>query len=135
MRFLDTNVLIYAVSTAEEDAGKRGRALELLGTADLALSVQVLQEFYVQSTRPSRLGALTHDEAVAFAEAMQRFPVQIITLDIMRAAFVICDRFSLSSWDSAILAAARVLRCDAVYSEDLGAEQDYNGLRVVNPFT
>lgn len=134
MRFLDTNVLIYAVSTAEEDAGKRSRALELLGTPDLALSVQVLQEFYVQSTRPSRLGALTHDEAVAFAEAMQRFPVQVITLDIIRAAFVICDRFSLSYWDSAILAAARALRCDAVYSEDLGAEQDYNGLRVINPF-
>lgn len=92
MRFLDTNVLIYAVSTAEEDAGKRSHALELLGTPDLALSVQVLQEFYVQSTCPSRLGALTHDEAVAFAEAMQRFPVQGITLDIIRAAFVICDR-------------------------------------------
>ena len=135
MRFLDTNILIYAVSNAAEDEGKRSRALELLGTTDLALSVQVLQEFYVQSTRASRPGALTHDEAVAFAEAMQRFPVQTITLDLIRAAFVICDRFSLSYWDSAILAAARALRCDAVYSEDLGAEQDYDGLRVINPFT
>ncbi len=94
----------------------------------------MLQEFYLQSTRASRPGALTHDEAVAFAEAMQRFPVQTITLDLIRAAFVICDRFSLSYWDSAILAAARALRCDAVYSKDLGAEQDYDGLRVINPF-
>ena len=62
MRFLDTNILIYAVSTAAEYAGKRSRALELLGTTDLALSVQVLQELYVQSTRASRPGALTHDE-------------------------------------------------------------------------
>ena len=62
MRFLDTNILIYAVNTATEDAGKQGRALELLGTTDLTLSVQVLQEFYVQSTRPSRPGALTHAE-------------------------------------------------------------------------
>ena len=52
MRFVDTNVLIYAVSAAVEDAGKQRRALDLLGTRDLALSVQVLQEFYVQATRP-----------------------------------------------------------------------------------
>ena len=24
--------------------------------------------------------------------------------------------------------------CDAVYSEDLSSEQDYDGLRVINPF-
>ena len=90
MRFLDTNILIYAVSTAAEYAVKRSRALELLGTTDLALSVQVLQELYVQSTRASRPGALTHDEAVAFTEAMQRFPVQTITLDLIRAAYYSC---------------------------------------------
>ena len=135
MRFVDTNVLIYAVSSAAADAGKRRRALELLAGRNLALSVQVLQEFYVQSTRPSRPGALTHDEAVAFTEALKRFPVQTITLDVMRAAFAIRERFGLSYWDSAILAAARACRCDAVYSEDLSAEQDYDGLRVVNPFT
>ena len=73
MRILDTNVLIYAVSTVPEDAEKRGRAIELLSESDLALSTQVLQEFYVQSTRPSRPGALTHAEAVNFIESMLRF--------------------------------------------------------------
>ena len=135
MRFVDTNVLIYAVSAAVEDAGKQRRALDLLGTRDLALSVQVLQEFYVQAPRPSRPGALAHEEAVNFTEALQRFPVQAITLDVMRAAFTIRERFGLSYWDSAILAAARMCGCDAVYSEDLSDEQDYDGLRVINPFT
>ena len=135
MRFVDTNVLIYAVSAAVEDAGKQRRALDLLGTRDLALSVQVLQEFYVQATRPSRPGALAHEEAVNFTEALQRFPVQAITLDVMRTAFIIRERFGLSYWDSAILAAARMCGCDAVYSEDLSDEQDYDGLRVINPFT
>ena len=135
MRFVDTNILLYAVSATGEDVGKRRRALDLLAARNLALSVQVLQEFYVQSTRPSRLGALTHDEAVAFTEALRRFPVQAITLDVMRAAFAIRERFGLSYWDSAILAAARRCGCDAVYSEDLSAEQDYDGLRVVHPFT
>ena len=134
MRFLDTNILIYAVSAAAEDVAKQRRAADLLTATDLALSVQVLQEFYVQSTRPSRPGALTHEEAVAFTEALRRFPVQTITLDVMHTAFTTRKRFGLSYWDSAILAAARTCGCDAVYSEDLSAEQDYDGLRVINPF-
>ena len=134
MRFVDTNILIYAVSTAAEDAGKRQRSLDLLAEADLALSVQVLQEFYVQATRAGRPGMLTHEEALCFIEAMQRFPVQAITLDVMRSALAIRERFGLSYWDSAILAAARACGCDAVYSEDLNPEQDYDGLRVINPF-
>ena len=134
MRFVDTNVLIYAVSTASQDAEKRQRALDVLASRNLVLSVQVLQEFYVQATRTSRVGALTHEEAVSFVEAMRRFPVQMITLDVMRAAFVVRERFGLSYWDSAILAAARASGCRVVYSEDLHAEQDYDGLRVVNPF-
>ncbi len=135
MRFIDTNVLIYAVSAAAEDEEKRRRALDLLARRDLALSVQVLQEFYVQSTRPSRPGALTHAESVAFIESLRRFPVQAITLDVMYTALAICGRFRLSYWDSAILAAARLSGCDIVYSEDLSADQDYDGLRVENPFT
>lgn len=135
MRFLDTNVLIYAISAAPEDAKKRSRAIELLSQSDLALSVQVLQEFYVQSTHPSRLGALTHSEAVNFIEALQRFPVQPNTLEVMRAALVLCEQFGLSYWDSAILSAASACNCDAVYSEDFSAQQDYGGLSVINPFS
>ncbi len=132
LRFLDTNVLIYAVSGA--DADKQRRAISLLTARDLALSVQVLQEFYVQATRASRLGALTHREAVNFVESLHRFRVQSVTSDVMRAAFAIRERFGLSYWDSAILAAARACGCDAVYSEDMSSEQDYDGLRVINPF-
>ena len=135
MRFVDTNVLLYAVSAAADEAEKRHRAVNLLARRDLALSVQVLQEFYVQSTRPSRPGALTHVEAAAFIESLRRFPVQAITLDVMHTALAICERFRLSYWDSAILAAARLSGCVVVYSEDLSAEQDYDGLRVDNPFT
>ena len=135
MRFVDTNVLVYAVSSAPEDDEKRQRALQLLEGQDIVLSVQVLQEFYVQSTRSSRPGALTHDEAVAFAESLLRFPVRAITLEVMHQALAIRERFGLSYWDSAILAAASLSGCDVVYSEDLNPDQDYDGLRVDNPFT
>ena len=86
MRFVDTNVPLYAVSTLPEDADKRLRALELLRQPDLAVSVQVFQEFYHQATRRSRPGRLSHDDALAFLGTLLKFPVQEITLDLFRDA-------------------------------------------------
>ena len=57
-----------------------------------------------------------------------------MTQEIFEQAVSISQRFQLSYWDAAILAAARSLGCDAVYSEDLNPDQDYDGLRVINPF-
>ena len=102
MRFVDTNVPLYAVSALQDECGKAASGTR---TADRTRSRGVLS-----------------------------FPVQAITLEVFQAALAIRRRFGLSYWDSAILAAARKLRCDAVYSEDLSTEQDYDGLRVVNPF-
>ena len=118
----------------QEDTEKRRCAVDLLTEGDLAVSVQVLQELYVQATRPTRPAALTHDEALRFIEAMRSFPVQAITLEVFRTALAIRQRFDLSYRDSAILAAARTCDCGVVYSEDLNHGQDYDGLRVLNPF-
>ena len=134
MRFVDTNILIYAVSAQSGETEKRDRARRLLKRRDLTLSTQVLQEFYVQSTRPSRPGALTHSQAVAYISSMLRYPIQLVTLDTLQQAFRVRERFGLSYWDAAILASARLSRCSVVYSEDMSSEQDYDGLRVVNPF-
>ena len=134
MRFTDTNVLLYAAIDTPENAGKHRIASEILSRSDLCLSVQVLQEFYYQATRPTRLGRLTYDDALAFLGTLLRFPVQDVTLGLFREATVISRRYHLSYWDGAILAAARALGCEAVYSEDLSAQQDYDGLRVINPF-
>ena len=135
MRFVDTNVLIYAASPAPDEAGKQRSAQRLLEEGDLALSVQVLQEFYHQSTRSSRPGAITQDHALQFIESISHFPVQDITLSLFIAAIAISQRFGLSYWDGAILAAARAMGCDDVYTEDLSTDQDYDGLRIINPFT
>jgi predicted nucleic acid-binding protein len=45
--FLDTNVLLYSISRDPGRAAKRARAEQLLDDDNGALSVQVLQEFYV----------------------------------------------------------------------------------------
>ena len=135
MRFVDTNILICAVSPAPQEADKCRIAQDLLTQDDLALSVQVLQEFYHQVTRPTRPHALTPVQAMRFVRIVDHLHVQELTFDLFLAAVSISRRFRLSYWDGAILAAARACACDVVYSEDLSAEQDYDGTRVVNPFS
>lgn len=134
MRFVDTNVLLYAVSRDSAEQGKAETANRILGAQDLVLSVQVLQEFYVQATRESRPDALTHDQAAALVESFTRFEVADITTDVLLAALSTRRRFGISYWDAAILEAARAVGCDLVLSEDLGDGQDYAGVRVENPF-
>lgn len=134
MRFVDTNVLIYAALASQEDAEKRQKAREVLKTPDLALSVQVLQEFYWQATHPARTGRLPHTEAMAFLRLFRHKPLQPMTREVFENAVVISERFRITYWDGAILAAAHSLGCDAVYSEDLSVTQAYDGLQVINPF-
>ena len=134
MRFVDTNILLYAVSEAPEEAAKRARAREVLTEPDLAASVQVLQEFYHQATRPTRTRSLSGSRALQFLEPILLFRIQAMTIEVLLDAVAISRRYRLSYRDSEILAAARTLGCDAVYSEDLSSEQDYDGLRVIDPF-
>jgi len=134
MRFVDTNILLYRASVLDADAAKHRVATELLSATDLRLSVQVLQEFYVQATRPSRDGALEHAEAVGLIRSWRRFDPVSITPEIMDAALAARERWQISYWDAAILEAARSANCDIVLSEDLNDGQDYGGVRVVNPF-
>ena len=134
MRFVDTNVLLYAISRDPAEQDKAKRAGEILADHDLALSAQVLQEFYVQATRASRPDPISHQQAVRLIESFRRFPVQDITSAIVMTALDTCQRLQLSYWDSAIIEASRVMGCSEVLSEDLGDGQDYGGIRVINPF-
>jgi predicted nucleic acid-binding protein len=134
VRFVDTNVLLYAISRDEAERGKAAQASELLSSREVALSVQVLQEFYVQVTRDSRPDRLDREQAAALVESFRRFPVQETTMPVMLSAMSTSERYGISYWDAAIIEAARALGCETVLSEDLGDGQDYGGVRVENPF-
>jgi predicted nucleic acid-binding protein len=134
VRFVDTNVLLYAISVDSGEQSKTARANEILSARDVGLSVQVLQEFYVQATRDTRPEPLTHEQAVALVESFRRFPVQETTDGVMLAAMSTRQQFGIAYWDAAVIEAARALGCDAVLTEDLNDGQDYAGVRVENPF-
>jgi len=134
VRFVDISILLYAISADPAERHKVARANEILDAGDVGLSVQVLQEFYVQATRASRADAITHDQAAGLIESWCRFPLQATTVDVMRAALATRQRFGISYWDAAILGAGRALGCAVVLPEDLDSATDYDGIRVENPF-
>ena len=134
LRFVDTNILLYFVSGDPADSAKQLTAGELLDHEDLCLSVQVLQEFYVQATRPTRADPLTHQEALDLIASWKRYPIQEMTLELMDNALAARARWHISYWDAAILEAARAMGCAQLLSEDLADRQDYGGVQVINPF-
>ena len=131
--FVDTNVLLYAASTNPSEADKRNAARSVLTTGDYKFSVQVAQEFFVNATGKLK-PPLSSADAMEFLRAVS--PAAVVALDyaLFEEAVQIQDRFKISYWDSAIVAAAKRGRCNILYSEDLANGQIYDGTRVVNPF-
>lgn len=135
MEFLDTNILVYAASDKAADLPKAAVARDLFrrGPNEFAISLQVLQEFYVAARAPRKL-ALTHDEALKFCGQWRAFTVLEPTLQLFDAALELCARHQIGYYAAAILAAARQLGCAKVHAEDLNDGQNYDGVRVENPF-
>jgi predicted nucleic acid-binding protein len=134
MTFIDTNILLYAVCPGSDERVKADKARGILRRDDLVLSVQVLQEFYVQATRISRTQPLSHADAVSLISLWLRFHVVELSVPLMQTALRIKDRYHTSYWDAAILAAADTAGCTELLSEDLNPGQSYDGIRVINPF-
>lgn len=130
---LDSIILIYAFSKSPRDAAKASAAREWIAREDWGATVQVLQEFYVNAIRtPHELG---HDEAHAMIEEIASSrPIISIDVPLVRLALQIKNRYNVAYWDAAIIAGARRLGAGILVSEDLSHEQDYGGVRVLNPF-
>lgn len=132
--FFDTNVLVYAALGTGKDELKRKRALDLIESEDFGTSAQVLQEFFVTvSKKASR--PLSPAQALDWIEQWTAFPCQVIDHQVVRIAIERSQRYGISYWDAAIVAAAEALGAHTVYSEDLNAGQRYGRVRVVNPFS
>jgi predicted nucleic acid-binding protein len=133
-RFLDTNILLYSISRDPSELRKRHIAEALLENDENAVSVQVLQEFYVQATRATRRDALPHDIAAGLVRTWLRFKVQDTTRTVMLEALDITATHELSYWDAAIVTAARARGCRELISEDMAHGLEIEGVTIVNPF-
>ncbi len=131
--FLDTNILIYAVSSDPGEVPKKEKALELIEHADFGLSAQVLQEFYVNVTTKIAL-PLAPDEAAALLEQFKNFPSVWTDYPLIVSGIEASLKFGVSYWDGAIIVAAERLGATTLFSEDLSHGQRYGSISVVNPF-
>jgi predicted nucleic acid-binding protein len=132
--FVDTNVLIYA---HDRDAGQKHEAAkkvlrELWSEREGVLSIQVLQEFYVNVTRKIA-SPLSKATARAIVESYQSWCVQT-TVEEISTAFRIEDEAQLGFWDALVVASAIKSGAVRLISEDLNAGQTILGVRVENPF-
>lgn len=131
--FLDTNVLVYATASGGEEEAKRQRALELIEKENFGLSAQVMQEFYVTVTRKIAV-PLSPDQALEWIEQLEVFPCMETDTSLIKIAVEISQRYRISYWDAAIVAAAEMLGATTLFSEDLNDGQSYGTVQVRNPF-
>jgi predicted nucleic acid-binding protein len=131
--FLDTNILVYAAAGRLDEGDKHKRALELIGTREFGLSAQVLQEFYVTVVHKVR-SPLSPADALEWIEQFEAFPCITVDGSLVKIAAEVSQRYRISYWDGAIIAAADLLAATTLYSEDLSHGQHYGSVRVLNPF-
>lgn len=133
--FVDSNILLYARDSSEPSKQPVALAYlkKLWESRDGRISVQVLNEFFVNATRKLKPG-LTEPEAWEAVDALMAWDPLPLDATLLERTYQTCRQYQLSWWDAMIVAAADACECDAILSEDLSAGQKYHGMTVVNPF-
>jgi predicted nucleic acid-binding protein len=131
--FVDTNILIYAFDSGAGEKHSRSVQIveELWHSGGGCLSMQVLQEFYVNATKKLHL---TVQEASIQVRRFRQWHVHVPEPEDLLQAIQIQQASKTSFWDAMVLRSASALGCGILWSEDLNAGQSYRGVRVVNPF-
>ena len=135
LEFIDTNILVYAHDQSSGE--KRQVACDLIRgmwkTGNGCLSVQVLQEFYVTVTRKV-LRPLPIGEAAEIIRDLSFWKVHSLTAEDVLGAIDIQRHYQISFWDAMVIHSAKCLSCKVIWSEDLSDGQEFENIRVKNPF-
>lgn len=133
MKFLDSNVLIYAAEDTQAD--KFARAYDIVETAvcgnGFVISAQVLNEFASVMYRKFKK---TDDEVKGLVSIAQNIKTVPVMPEWTQLAIDIKERYDLQFYDALLLAAAQANGCAEFWSEDLNDGQMYGSVKAVNPF-
>jgi predicted nucleic acid-binding protein len=138
MNAVDTNVLIYRLD--RRDPVKWGKARDLVRKLRSdpqrpVLLWQVLTEFVRQLRAWETQKLLSRANLLRHASiARQAFRVVMPTPAVLDIALDMAGRYSLSHWDSMVLGACKEAGITTLYTEDMGAPINYDGIQLVNPF-
>jgi predicted nucleic acid-binding protein len=132
--FVDSNILIYAhdADAKEKQEIAKGILRELWEGATGIVSMQVLQEFYVNVTRkiPS---PLSRDAARVVVNTYAFWCIETTAAEIS-TAFRVENEARLGFWDALIISSAAKGGAARILSEDLNHGQKIFGIRIENPF-
>jgi len=133
--FVDSNVLVYCRDLAVPR--KQKAALEwmthLWKSQRGRISVQVLNEFYVTVTMKLKPGMTKKDAREEIRDLLSWQPLGLDPA-VLVLSWDVQDQYSLSFWDSLIVASAELQDCKYILSEDLNHGQELFGTKVVSPF-
>lgn len=133
--FVDTNVLVYAYdrSASQKRAVAQNVMRQLWANRSGVMSSQVLQEFYVASTR--RLPRpITRPRARQVIRRYSTWPIHSTTAEDVLDASELEQRHSLSFWDALLVIAAQRLKATRLLTEALQDGRTVGGIRIENPF-
>jgi predicted nucleic acid-binding protein len=132
--FVDTNILIYAHDVDAKTKHEVAKSVlrELWSQRAGVVSLQVLQEFYVNVTR--KIASPLPKEAARLVVSSYSIWCMETTPAEVAAAFRIEDESCIGFWDALIVASAAKAGTIRILSEDLNAQQVIAGIRVENPF-
>ncbi len=135
-QFVDTNVLVYAYDS--RDAQKQQQAKTVLRRLwrdqSGCISIQVLQEFYVTTTR-KLAQPLTILEASQIITDLGLWRIHQPQVEDILSAVQIQQRHQLSFWDSMIIRSANQLGCNVIWTEDLNEGQLVEECLIKSPFS
>ncbi len=138
MNAVDTNVLVYFVD--RDEPAKRAEAIEVLDrlvneAVETVLLWQVAAEFLSCLRRWENQGRISRQEVVEnLARVRSMVRCVLPTERIFDKSLDLSSRYSLSHWDSMLLAACIDANVSTLYSEDLGDGATYDSVTVINPF-
>jgi predicted nucleic acid-binding protein len=130
--FIDTNIWLYAFIEAD-DTTKSGIARTLIQESDPVVSVQVINEVCINLLRRANF---TEDQISQLIESFyEKCQVVELTESGLLIASQLRQRYSLSFWDSTIVATALKADVSVLYSEDMQHGLTIEGrLQIRNPF-
>ena len=136
--FVDTNILLYALSRAnslevEKVAIAKKLIAGLTGRTNLCLSAQVLSEFITNATRKGT-PPLTLEEVYEIVEELSHETVLPIDASLVQLALRRVEQSRISYWDALIVEAAIRSGATILYTEDMHHGTRYGALELRNPF-
>lgn len=129
--FVDTNVLIYFISSEER---KKVKAKEVIfSNQDVCISSQIISEFISVCFSKN---LLEFDEIhILVGDLIDALKFSVIKESTIKKALQIKKDLNYSYWDSLVIASALENNCSILYTEDMQSGQTIdNTITIINPF-